>query len=134
MPFSALRSATRLFVPLIALACAILPGMADGASPAEIPAAVQTELDRVHIPANAVAIWVQGVDAKQPTLSINAHQPMNPASVMKIVTTFAALEHYGPAHIWSTRFAAASPIQNGVLNGDLYLIGDGDPVLSHERV
>ncbi|MDR3086553.1 MAG: D-alanyl-D-alanine carboxypeptidase/D-alanyl-D-alanine-endopeptidase [Azoarcus sp.] len=95
---------------------------------------MQTELKHAHIPADAVAIWVQAVDADQPTLAVNAERPMNPASVMKVVTTFAALEQFGPERSWTTRVAANAPLRNGVLVGDLYLIGDGDPVLTYERL
>ena len=106
---------------------------APGVSPG-LPPVVQMELDNARIPAEAVAIWVQAVDAAQPTLALNAERPMNPASVMKIVTSFAALEHFGPERTWTTRIAANAPLRNGVLAGDLYLIGDGDPMLTYERL
>ena len=99
-----------------------------------LPPVVQMELDNAHIPAEAVAIWVQAVDADQPTLALNAERPMNPASVMKVVTTFAALEQFGSERTWTTRIATNAPLRNGVLAGDLYLIGDGDPVLTYERL
>ncbi|MDR3214341.1 MAG: D-alanyl-D-alanine carboxypeptidase/D-alanyl-D-alanine-endopeptidase [Azoarcus sp.] len=101
---------------------------------AKLPPVVDVALQRARIPVSAVSIWVQPVDAAQPTLAINAGQPMNPASVMKIVTTFAVLEQLGPERSWKTRLAASGPIQDGVLGGDLYLIGDGDPVLTYERL
>jgi D-alanyl-D-alanine carboxypeptidase/D-alanyl-D-alanine-endopeptidase (penicillin-binding protein 4) len=99
-----------------------------------LPPPVLAALERARIPPSAVAIWVQPVDAPQPTLSFNAEQPMNPASVMKLVTTFAVLEQFGPARVWSTRIASTAPIQNGIIDGDLYLVGDGDPVLTYERL
>ncbi|MDR0634079.1 MAG: D-alanyl-D-alanine carboxypeptidase/D-alanyl-D-alanine-endopeptidase [Azoarcus sp.] len=101
---------------------------------ATLPPVVGVALEHARIPTSAVAIWVQPVDAQRPTLAINAGEPMNPASVMKLVTTFAALEQLGPDRIWKTRIAASGPIRGGVLSGDLYLIGDGDPVLTYERL
>jgi D-alanyl-D-alanine carboxypeptidase/D-alanyl-D-alanine-endopeptidase (penicillin-binding protein 4) len=107
---------------------------AHAASAARFPASVSTALERAHIPASAVSIWVQPVEASRPTLAINAERPMNPASVMKVVTTFAALELLGPSQLWTTRLASSAPLQDGVIKGDLYLIGDGDPVLTYERL
>ncbi|MDR1063380.1 MAG: D-alanyl-D-alanine carboxypeptidase/D-alanyl-D-alanine-endopeptidase [Azoarcus sp.] len=105
------------------------------AAPAvKLPPVVSVALERAHIPVSAVAIWVQPVDAAQPTLAINAGKPMNPASVMKVVTTFVALEQLGPERIWRTRIAASGPVRGSVLAGDLYVIGDGDPVLTYERL
>ncbi len=109
------------------LASTLAPG-------AELPGAVAQALQRAGIPVADTAIWVQGVDSARPALSVNADRPMNPASVMKLVTAFAALEHLGPAHVWSTRVAMTGRIENGVLHGDLYLIGGADPVMSYERL
>lgn len=54
---------------------------------------------------------------------------MIPASVAKAPTALYALDVLGPAHRFETRLAAVGPIAGGVLRGDLYLIGGGDPVL-----
>jgi D-alanyl-D-alanine carboxypeptidase/D-alanyl-D-alanine-endopeptidase (penicillin-binding protein 4) len=114
---------------------ACLPSPALAAQPAgRLPSVVRDALVAAKIPAEAVSVWVQDVDAKQPALAFNAALPMNPASVMKIVTSFAALELLGPERVWTTRIAANGPIrENGSLAGNLYLVGDGDPVLTYER-
>lgn len=57
---------------------------------------------------------------------------MNPASVMKLVTTYAALELLGPAYRWKTEAWAAGPLREDVLAGDLVLKGYGDPKLDLE--
>lgn len=60
--------------------------------------------------------------------------PLVPSSLMKIVTATAILEKAGPAATYTTevfvRRDAATSISDGVLAGDLYLVGRGDPVLS----
>ncbi|HRQ47544.1 MAG TPA: D-alanyl-D-alanine carboxypeptidase/D-alanyl-D-alanine-endopeptidase [Rhodocyclaceae bacterium] len=101
---------------------------------ADLPRSVEQALTRAGIPVADTAIWVQGVDARQPSLAINAHRPMNPASVMKLVTAFAALEHFGPAYSWTTRISTSGRVEGGILQGDLHLTGGGDPVLSYERL
>lgn len=117
----------------LALLLALLASQHSSATDA-LPPALRLALDTARIPVDAVSIWVQPVDATQPTLAINADQPMNPASVMKLVTAFAVLERLGPAHTWHTRIAARGPIRNGVLEGDLFLVGGGDPVLGYDRL
>ncbi|MDR1661862.1 MAG: D-alanyl-D-alanine carboxypeptidase/D-alanyl-D-alanine-endopeptidase [Azoarcus sp.] len=136
MPYRSQRSAFAFVFVLSLLGFfAVLVFPSAHAAPAgKLPPVVSVALERGHIPVSAVAIWVQPVDAKQPVLAINAGEPMNPASVMKVVTTFAALEQLGPERSWKTRIAAGGPIRGGVLAGDLYVIGDGDPVLTYERL
>lgn len=104
------------------------------ASADRLPPPVQLALDRARVPAEAVAVWVQPVDANTPELAINAARPMNPASVMKLVTAFAALDRLGPAYTWTTRVATSGTIHDRVLDGNLYLVGSGDPVLDQDRV
>jgi D-alanyl-D-alanine carboxypeptidase/D-alanyl-D-alanine-endopeptidase (penicillin-binding protein 4) len=58
---------------------------------------------------------------------------MNPASSMKLVTTYAALELLGPAYRWKTESYAAGPLTGEALNGDLILKGYGDPKLTLEN-
>ena len=101
---------------------------------ATLPPAVAQALTRAGIPAANVSVWVQPVEGNAPTLSVNADKPMNPASVMKLVTAFAALEELGPAHTWTTRIETTGTVSDGVLDGDLLIIGGADPVLSYERV
>jgi len=52
---------------------------------------------------------------------------MNPASVMKLVTTYAALEKLGPAYRWKTEVYRDGEVRSGVLRGNLILKGYGDP-------
>ncbi len=63
----------------------------------------------------------------QTIVSRNADDPMNPASTMKLVTTYAALELLGPAFTWRTVAASNAPQVGSSLEGDLYLRGSGDP-------
>ncbi len=113
------------------LAILLLPA----ALPAQdrLPASVAHALKAASVPPSAVAIVVQEVDARMPRVSFNAEKPMNPASVMKLVTTYAALELLGPAYTWKTEAYASGPLTDGVLAGDLVLKGHGDPKLGFEQ-
>ncbi|APC15038.1 D-alanyl-D-alanine carboxypeptidase/D-alanyl-D-alanine-endopeptidase [Pseudomonas frederiksbergensis] len=64
----------------------------------------------------------------------NADVSVNPASTMKLVTTYAALEMLGPNHQWKTEFYTDGTLNGGILHGNLYLKGGGDPKLNMEKL
>ena len=75
--------------------------------------------------------WCVTVDIDGRRLvSSNDQVGLIPASNMKILTTYAALELLGAETRFRTTVAATAPIVDGVLDGDLHLVGDGDPFLS----
>jgi D-alanyl-D-alanine carboxypeptidase/D-alanyl-D-alanine-endopeptidase (penicillin-binding protein 4) len=102
-----------------------------------LPSAVQAVLTRAQLPADSVVVWVTELgpqSATTPRLAYRAEQPVNPASLMKLFTTGAALELLGPAWSWTTPVLATGSVKNGVLHGDLVIQGRGDPTLSIERL
>jgi len=109
-------------------ACLILPVSAD-----PLPVAVREELKKANIPLSGVSIVVQQAQAPMPLLALNAERPMNPASTMKLLTTFAGLEMLGPAYQWKTEVYLGGALKNGVLDGDLIFKGYGDPKLTIEQ-
>ncbi|MBL8487814.1 MAG: D-alanyl-D-alanine carboxypeptidase/D-alanyl-D-alanine-endopeptidase, partial [Rhodocyclaceae bacterium] len=118
---------------LAAFLGAVLPVLAVAQYEERLPGPVARALKSAGIPHSGVAVVVQEVDAVFPRVALNDRQPMNPASVMKLVTTFAALETLGPAYAWKTEARVAAPPAEGVLAGDLYLKGSGDPKLTVEQ-
>ena len=91
---------------------------------AGLPRQVRQALQAAGVPESAAHVVVQRVDRRRAALAVNARQPVNPASVMKLVTTYAALELLGPAYRWKTE---------AYLDGnDLVLRGHGDPRLDYE--
>jgi D-alanyl-D-alanine carboxypeptidase/D-alanyl-D-alanine-endopeptidase (penicillin-binding protein 4) len=103
------------------------------ASPAEaagnsLPPSVAAALgDRV--PRDAIVMMVQEVGSTRPRLAWQAEKPVNPASLMKLVTTFSSLELLGPAWTWSTPVWLQGTVHDGVLEGNLVIKGSGDPKL-----
>ena len=116
-------------LPLLALAVLSRPAFADG-----LPPKVLGALKAAQIPATSVAVVVQPVDAGKPLVAHNAAQAMNPASVMKLVTTYAALDLLGPAWTWKTTAWTEAAAVDGVLNGNVYLKGGGDPRFAIEHL
>jgi D-alanyl-D-alanine carboxypeptidase/D-alanyl-D-alanine-endopeptidase (penicillin-binding protein 4) len=101
-----------------------------------LPSEVDAALARARVPREAVTMLVADADAAgPPRLAWRTQVPVNPASIMKLVTTYAALDLLGPAYSWSTPVYIDGPVRsNGVLDGNLYIKGQGDPMLVLERV
>src|SRR5574340_565071 len=117
----------RLLAALLALFCF------SGAQAAALPATVSQALKKAHIPQSAIAIEVREVGKHAPLISLNTQRAMNPASTMKLLTTFAALDLLGPAYTWKTEAYIDGELKDGVLNGDLILKGYGDPKFTIEQ-
>jgi D-alanyl-D-alanine carboxypeptidase/D-alanyl-D-alanine-endopeptidase (penicillin-binding protein 4) len=124
-----LRRAGRASAALALCGMAMDPAGAQG-----LPAEVDAALQRAQVPRDALVVSVQEVGRAAPRLSWLAERPVKPASLMKLVTTAAALELLGPAWSWSTPVWLQGPVNNGVLEGDLIIKGSGDPKLVMERV
>jgi D-alanyl-D-alanine carboxypeptidase/D-alanyl-D-alanine-endopeptidase (penicillin-binding protein 4) len=75
-------------------------------------------------------VMVRSLETGETLYARNEGRMFVPASNMKIVTAAAALEVLGPEYRYRTRVAATGPVQNGVLRGDLLVIGGGDPTIS----
>lgn len=100
-----------------------------------LPAPVEAALARAQIPPEAVSVYVVAAEnAKAPRLTWQAGTPMNPASVMKLVTTYAALEQLGPTYVWRTPLYLDGAVDNGAFRGTVYIKGSGDPKLVSERL
>ncbi|MFZ2308131.1 MAG: D-alanyl-D-alanine carboxypeptidase/D-alanyl-D-alanine-endopeptidase [Rhodoferax sp.] len=100
-----------------------------------LPPEVDAALTRAKVPRDAVSVLL--VDAQgraAPRISHRASAPMNPASVMKLVTTYAALDLLGPAYTWSTPVFIDGAVRDGTLYGNLTIQGQGDPKLVLERL
>ncbi len=126
MPFA--RIATQFLAGLL------FAGLVVSVRAAELPAAFTDALKQAGTPLDHVAVVVQPLDDREPLLSHNAEAALNPASVMKLVTSFAALNQLGPGYAWKTELWANGTIDGGVLNGDLIIKGYGDPTLTLERM
>ena len=111
---------------LLATTCAAAQGL---------PAEVEAALAKARLPRDALSLLVIEAEGKAaPRLSHRAGVAMNPASVAKLVTTYAALELLGPAFSWSTPVYVDGTVQGGTLTGNVYLQGQGDPKLVVERL
>ncbi|MCC5856957.1 MAG: D-alanyl-D-alanine carboxypeptidase/D-alanyl-D-alanine-endopeptidase [Ectothiorhodospiraceae bacterium] len=118
------------FHRILVLTCLALSLPALGS---ELPRPVAQVMEWHQLSEESVSIWVQAVDEAEPLLAYRADVSRNPASVTKLFTTYAALEALGPAYRWRTEVYARGEPQGGVLDGDLWIKGYGDPFLVNEE-
>lgn len=128
------KFAAYTFIALAAFA--ISPAQAQN-----LPPEIDAALTRARIPKDAISLYAIDASATTaaPFLSHRASAQMNPASVMKLVTSVAALDLLGPAYMWQTQVlidpaSKDGQIKDGVLNGNLVIKGGGDPKLVVERL
>ncbi|MFT5933490.1 MAG: D-alanyl-D-alanine carboxypeptidase/D-alanyl-D-alanine-endopeptidase (penicillin-binding protein 4) [Hydrogenophaga sp.] len=102
---------------------------------AQLPPSVSAALQRAQVPVDAMSALVVPVDPPlADRLRYRAEASVNPASVMKLVTTYAALDLLGADYTWDTQFLTDGTVDQGVLRGNLYVRGGGDPKLVLERL
>lgn len=75
----------------------------------------------------AIGVQVQDLESGEVLYAHNATKKFIPASGMKLVTMAAALHYLGPSYRFETRFLAGGSFEDGVVGGDLYVVGSGDP-------
>ncbi|MFA5521508.1 MAG: D-alanyl-D-alanine carboxypeptidase/D-alanyl-D-alanine-endopeptidase [Castellaniella sp.] len=120
---------------LAGLALGLGLGFALPASPAAaqaLPADLQAAWKKTGLPLSALSLQVREVGGRN-LLSVDAGSARNPASVMKMVTTWAGLLGLGPEYRWRTGLLLDKGVQvdgQGSLAGPLYIRASGDPQLS----
>ena len=104
-----------------------------GTAAAALPPRVARAFLDAGVPLSAIGVVVQDVTQRGPLVVHQPARPYNPASVMKLVTTFSALELLGPDYRWKTSVWLDGPLEAGVLHGNLVLKGGGDPKITIEQ-
>ena len=105
----------------------------NAAAKAELPSELAAAIKDADFTTDGIGLFIQGVDDDKPLVALHADQFLNPASVIKLVTTAAALDLLGQGYRWSTEVMYTGKIEGHTLNGDLYIRGNGDPYLTPER-
>jgi D-alanyl-D-alanine carboxypeptidase/D-alanyl-D-alanine-endopeptidase (penicillin-binding protein 4) len=141
---SVVRSSAHALAAACAVACAL--GVAMGvslsaqssrpkATPARPPDAAVEELRQglladMALPSVSRAVWgvvVHSLDRDERLFELNPRTLLIPASVAKIVSAATAADAVGWDYTFATTVRATGPIVDGVLTGDLLVVGTGDP-------
>ena len=126
------RLSHRLAVAALVVS-ALAVSMAPQLAVADLPDSIDRALASLGVPADDVSILVRRLDSPEPLLSHLPDEPRNPASVMKLVTTWSALALLGPAYTWPTEVYFDGDFDGSRLHGDLGIKGYGDPFLVIEE-
>ena len=121
----------------VLLASVVLPlAFSVSAAPVNntLPPSVAQALQKAKLQNTALSLVMLPLNGPGTPTVFNADVSVNPASTMKLVTTYAALEMLGPNHQWKTEFYTDGTLSGGVLRGNLYLKGGGDPKLNMEKL
>ena len=103
-------------------------------SKAAFQARVKRAVKRQCVRPGRLGLYIRSVSTAQTLYSHNAATKRIPASNVKLFTAAAALARLGPDYRFATDFYAKGKVRGGVLRGDLYLKGYGDPLFVHERM
>ena len=107
---------------------------------ATLPAPVAQALAQAQVPTSALSVLIAPLPSHAhapppvPRLRLHDQDSVNPASVMKLITTYAGLSLLGPDFTWRNRVYVQGTVSQGVLQGDLIVRGSGDPKLVVERL
>jgi D-alanyl-D-alanine carboxypeptidase/D-alanyl-D-alanine-endopeptidase (penicillin-binding protein 4) len=119
----------------LGVVCLIWSAGALAADAPRLPDSVGSVLTRHGVAESGVSIVVRELGSDKALLHFNADKTRNPASTIKLLTTWLALEELGPAFKWPTEAYLAGELKDdGTLDGDLIVKGYGDPYLITERL
>lgn len=128
--------------PVGAPPIATAPAPVPPAAPAEPPAppqesrasqlakALDVALDAPDFARASVGAVVRSLDTGETLYRRNGQTWLTPASTTKVLTAIAAAERLGWGFRFETRLVGMGPLQDGVLDGDLLVVGTGDPTIN----
>lgn len=101
---------------------------------AQLPDNIAQEIARQQLSTDDVSLWVMPVGSNIPLVSHQADTLRVPASTQKLITTAIALQMLGKDYRWFTHVYHTGVVAGGVLYGDVVVVGQGDPSLTHGRL
>jgi D-alanyl-D-alanine carboxypeptidase/D-alanyl-D-alanine-endopeptidase (penicillin-binding protein 4) len=93
--------------------------------------AINKILNRSELSKGNYSLYIKNISKREKIFSYNEQKAFNPASVMKLVSTYAGLQLLGPQYQWKTEVLYKGNIKNKHLYGDLIIKGYGDPTLTY---
>jgi D-alanyl-D-alanine carboxypeptidase/D-alanyl-D-alanine-endopeptidase (penicillin-binding protein 4) len=100
----------------------------------ELAPAIERALGRPALRRAFCGVRVESLRDGRVLYSLNADRAFVPASNLKLVTAVLGLTHLGPAYTFRTELYASGVVRAGVLEGDLWVKGFGDPTLTTTRL
>lgn len=99
-----------------------------------LPSSVESLLKKANLPKSAISVVIAPSRQNGDVLNLQGDKALNPASTMKLLTSFIALDELGPNFRWKTQIYADAAIKQNSLNGKLYFKGGGDPNFTWDKL
>ena len=93
--------------------------------------AINKILNRSELSKANYTLYIKNISKRNKIFSHNEQKAFNPASLMKLITTYAGLQILGPQFQWKTEVLYKGALKNKHLYGDLTIKGYGDPTLTY---
>lgn len=127
------RPSGGVLIGLASCLCLLLASGAFAAAP-QSKAFGEASVSRFNRCAGQVGFQVVELPSGRILLEHRSHEPLVPASVVKTLTSYAALKWFGPEHHFHTAIWSSMRPQGGVLPGPIYLKSDGDPFFVQDKL
>ncbi|MFA7630175.1 MAG: D-alanyl-D-alanine carboxypeptidase/D-alanyl-D-alanine-endopeptidase [Candidatus Neomarinimicrobiota bacterium] len=113
----------------------LLIGLLWAQSPAELVEQLAASSELRHAQWSVYARYVDPMNGEPPLIDHNSDMSLACASSLKVLTLGLALDKLGGDYVFKTRLYYSGSISpDGVLNGDIVIVGDGDPTLGGDQV
>lgn len=104
-----------------------IEALGESAWPGNVAGRIDRLLGNELFNRSQVGLMVYDLTADSAIYCHNERQLLRPASTMKVVTAIAAIDRLGGSFQFKTTLSYTGAIEDGVLNGDVYLVGGFDP-------
>ncbi|MGO9312256.1 MAG: D-alanyl-D-alanine carboxypeptidase/D-alanyl-D-alanine-endopeptidase [Syntrophobacteraceae bacterium] len=104
-----------------------------GASGDQVPAAFQQAMERIGKAAGTAGVLVVSLSSGEVVCQSRPKDTFVPASLMKLLTSYAALKKLGPSFRFTTKVLAVEAPVEGVISGDIWIKGSGDSFFVSEN-
>jgi len=114
---------------------AVLLAVPAEAEPAKAVAEIVAEISASESLKHAQwSVYARYADGGEPVIDKDGSLALAPGSTLKLLSSAAALERLGPDHLFHTKLFRHGKVEEGVLKGDLVIVGGGDPALGSDRI
>jgi D-alanyl-D-alanine carboxypeptidase/D-alanyl-D-alanine-endopeptidase (penicillin-binding protein 4) len=128
------RPKTILILSLAFFLNIVPPGFAKNSPKAGVKEKIESIIRSLNLRRSTLGIRIVDLNTDKALYELNSQKHFNPASNIKVLTAYCALKELGPDFKWKTTILSGSFPDNGVIKGDIYAVGSGDPYMVSERV
>ena len=125
------------FLLCLSLLSLLMIPLAGSAAPAGLTdgqgSGFQEAVERIRKTAGSAGIQLVSLSSGQVVCQLEPNVPLVPASLVKLLTSYAALKKLGPSFRFTTRVFALQEPSGGVIAGDIWIKGSGDPYFISEK-